>query len=66
LVSEAPSPASPLAIGPFTLYVKYRWEPFRPVPEVVSYVIGSVACELTNPECSGRNGAIPMEIEVAV
>ena len=29
-------------------------------------VSGSVASELTNPECSGRNGAIPTDIEAAV
>ena len=38
----------------------------RPVPEVVSSVSGSVASQFTNPECSGRNGAIPTEIRAAV
>ena len=40
--------------------------PFRPVPEVVSSVSGSVTSELTNPESSGRNGAIPTQLEAAV
>ena len=50
----------------FTPYGKYGEEPFRPVPEVVSSVSGSVASELTNPECSGRTGAIPPEIGAAL
>ena len=31
-----------------------------------SSVSGSVASELTNPECSGQTGALPPEIEAAV
>ena len=32
-----------------------------PVPKFVSFVSGSVGTELTIPDCSGRNRAIPME-----
>ena len=52
--------------GPFTPYGKYGKDAFRPVPEIISSVCGSVASELTNRACSGRNGAIPTQIEAAV
>ena len=52
--------------GPFTPYGKYGKDAFRPVPEIISSVCGSVASELTNRACSGGNGAIPTQIEAAV